>query len=226
MKTTVDIIEEIISHNNNISSIRVVSHDIQKDTKIDLKSVWTGREENVYNNALQLKANYSIPFWNGIMLSNINNPQWSESCLSASFRHNPVHFVADVPVNRIETLKTITVEGDRKSINSHVMTTEGKVKHIPMLDFHIPVNTVNTGIVKYICKIIGQDGYILNSGRSYHFIGKTLFSHENMIKFLGQALLFTPIVDEIWIAHQLQDGSCSLRFGEKNGVYPTLICEI
>ncbi len=226
MKTTIDIIAEIISFNKNISTIRVVSHAAQKDTKTDLKPVWTEKEEAVYNNALQMKADYSIPFWNGIMLSNVDNPKWSEKCLKASFRHNQVKFIADIPVERIECLRTISVEGDRKSINSHITVKDGMVYHIPMLDFHIPVSAINTDIVKTICRIIGQQGYILNSGHSYHFIGKNPFTYNDMIRFLGQALLFTPIVDEIWIAHQLQDGSCSLRFGKKNGVLPTLICEI
>lgn len=104
-----------------------------------------------------------------------------------------------------------------------VTLADGRRMHIPMLDFHIEVSPANTRIVTDICSLLCQEGFILNSGKSYHFIGTGLLTDEGLNKFLGKALLFTPIVDEIWIAHQLQEQSCTLRFGEKHGMIPTVI---
>ncbi len=224
--TTIDIIKKVLNANPEIASVKVIGYETQKDLKKDSGNLWTHQDEDVYQNALKLRAEHNVPFWNGIMLSCINNPNWSETCLSSSLRHNKIHLISEIPVSEIGSLQSIKAEGDRKSINSEVKLIDGSIKHIPMLDFHIPFDGTNTDIVKAVCKFLGRTGYILASGRSYHFIGTVPFTYNEMIEYLSRALLFTPIVDEIWIAHQIQDKSCSLRYGIKHGVLPTLICEI
>lgn len=226
MKTTLDIIKTIYTQNPDIASFKVIEYQPQKDIKKDLSDRWTQCDESVFQNALNLRREHQIPFWNAIMASCINNKEWSRNCLSASLRHNPIRLIAEIASSKLELLPAIEADGDRKSINSEVTMKDGSVKHIPMLDFHIPYGDDSTEVVKEICNLLGIHGYVLSSGRSYHFIGTELVDFSGMVKFLSKALLFTPIVDEIWIAHQLQDGSCSLRYGVKHGVVPTVICRV
>lgn len=226
MMDTIEVLQEILLRNPDIKVVRVVCHDAQKDMKQDMIHVWSPKDEKIYQKALELRKNLHIPFWNSIMISSINNPHFSEIALCSSLHHNPIHKITDINVEDISQINTITAEGDRKSINSRVTMIDGSVCHLPMLDFHINGNPTNTKIVKTICGLLGVSGYLLYSGKSYHFIGEKPFGKDAMITFLAKALLFTPIVDEIWISHQLQEGSCSLRFGKKHNVVPTLICRI
>lgn len=96
--------------------------------------------------------------------------------------------------------------------------------HIPMLDFHIPVSHKGAKIVTMVGGLLTSGpGYILNSGKSYHYISKTLLTENGLMDFLGRAILYGPITDVRWIAHQIIERSCTLRIGKKNGVKPTIV---
>ena len=64
-------------------------------------------------------------------------------------------------------------------------------------------------------KLLKQPGALLSSGKSYHFYGANLLTDEDLRIFLGRALLFAPITDKTWIAHQLIEGSCALRISSR-----------
>ncbi len=223
---TTDVVKEIIGLNNEIARIRLIKFEGQKDVRRDMSDVWTPDDECVYEQALKLRKEYNVPFWHGVMIGCMDNPQWSEHCLTASLAHNAIHYVADVAVDDVDCIVALSASEERIALNSEVVLVKGGVRHIPMLDFHIPCRQANTDVVREVCGLLGKPGYILSSGQSYHFIGKYLFSYVDMIDFMARALLFAPITDGIWIAHQLQYKSCSLRIGRKNGVYPELICEV
>ncbi len=224
--TTIDIIKNTLLNNPDIASVKLIGYDAQKDIKGEYSTSWTDKDELVYASALKLRDQHSLSFWIGIMAGCINNPNWSERCLTASLRHNPIHFIANISIDNIDVMDMLASENKRIAINSAVTLADGTEAHIPMLDFHLPFSDINTGIVINICRQLGESGYIMASGKSYHFIGKKLFGYNDMVQFMARALRFTPLVDEIWISHQLQDKSCSLRIGKKHGVVPTLICEI
>lgn len=100
-----------------------------------------------------------------------------------------------------------------------VMMTDGTTRHIPMIDFHIPSSSSNLHVVEDVCDALGmKQGYIVDSGASFHFIGDRLLTQEELMRLLIDALLFCPIVDGVWISHQLRERSCSLRIDRKNGV--------
>lgn len=58
-------------------------------------------------------------------------------------------------------------------------------------------------------------GAIINSGNSYHFIGCDLVNEAELVDFLAKGLLYGPITDTRWIAHQIIERSCTLRVGKK-----------
>lgn len=95
---------------------------------------------------------------------------------------------------------------------SKVKLINGSIFHIPMIDFNIEPSKENLKTVKNALRRIGQEqGVILNSGRSYHFYGLAPINENDWRSFLGQCLLFSPIVDARYIAHRLIDGECVLR---------------
>ena len=102
-------------------------------------------------------------------------------------------------------------------------------RHLQMLDFRLPVNDASERIVEATVRAMGLHGWLLSSGRSYHFLGsRTLASPEELMAFLGRALLFAPIVDGRWVAHQMIEGQCALRVssGNPEQIVPALVSEV
>lgn len=223
---TLDVIRIISLHNPDISKLRLVTYEPQKDVAQLFSESWSEIDEIHYQRALDMRNKINLPFWNSLMLSIINGESIPDNCLYGTSRHNHITEIGWISPDAIDNANILHFPSNRKAINSTVKLSNGEEMHIPMLDFHIDISVKNTNLVKKICNILGVEGFLLNSGKSYHFIGIQLLSHKELYQFLGQALLFTPIVDEIWIAHQLQEHSCTLRFGEKHGMIPTVITSI
>ena len=111
--------------------------------------------------------------------------------------------------------------------NSKVKLCDGTMNHLVMLDFSISVSVEHTKLVKDALAHLGlKHGYILDSGSSYHFIGTDIILDSDYRRLLCNAYLLSPITDGRWIAHQLIEGSCNLRIGEKNGFTPKLIATL
>ena len=71
--------------------------------------------------------------------------------------------------------------------------------------------------------LMSGSGFILNSGNSYHYISKKLTTENGLLDFLGRAILYGPLTDVRWIAHQIIERSFTLRIGMKNGTLPFLV---
>lgn len=104
--------------------------------------------------------------------------------------------------------------GKMHVLSSPVRLRDGSIRHLEMMDFHVPASRSVQPNVEMICQEFGGPGWLLESGRSYHYYGTKLRHLDGMTKFLGRALLFAPITDRAWIAHQLVDGACCLRIAE------------
>jgi hypothetical protein len=93
------------------------------------------------------------------------------------------------------------------------------------LDFHCPSSAPNLELVAEALRLLDIGaGFILESGKSYHFYGRRLITDSERISFLSRALLLAPIVDRSWIAHQLLEGACGLRISRRqpSGLPPTV----
>lgn len=220
---TIEVIREIALANPEISAFQIVGFEAQKDLAREYRHSWTDADEHYYQEALSLRSALKLPFWNSLMLSIKNGSAIPDNCLKGASNHHSITQLEWIESANICQLSRLIADYSRLAINSRVQTESEESYHIPMLDFHIEVTERNTELIKHICHILAQPGYLLNSGNSYHFIGEQLVTEKKLISFLGQSLLFTPIIDEIWIAHQLMDRSCSLRFTMKNGHVPTVI---
>jgi hypothetical protein len=112
------------------------------------------------------------------------------------------------------------------AINSKLIMNDGTSKHIPLLDFKLSSNNKShDNLVKACICILGLKGYILNSGRSYHFIGSQLVCESELLDLLAKFALLSPISDKAWVSHQIIERSASLRITVKNGKEPYLIDE-
>lgn len=122
----------------------------------------------------------------------------------------------DEEIDRLE-------EGWDMGIRSLVTLEDGSFSHIPMMDFALPKSSESIAIIKErMRKITGEKkGFILESGRSYHYYGLDLRAEESWREFMAKCLLtsvfqgkdqpFLQVVDPRYIGHSLVGGGCVLR---------------
>ena len=135
--------------------------------------------------------------------------------------------VEDLTPERIAALIERAPRDSLFSICSQVQLRGGSIRHIPMMDFLCPKSPEALDVVRRVAARFGVGGgLILESRRSYHFYGLELLTERGLTRFLASALLFAPVVDQAWIAHQLIDRCCALRIGpgKSGGAPPTLLC--
>ena len=104
---------------------------------------------------------------------------------------------------------------------SRVEMNNGEYRHIPQIDFECQISKKNLNLIKkqfsQIIKIF--PGYILESGKSYHYIGLRLLDEKEWKKFIGRCLLCNfcerdgsgLIVDTRWFGHSLLRDNTDLR---------------
>ncbi len=217
---TLDVVNEIVNKNSTIDLLTFSKYSqrtlIQKE--IEFNKINNG----FITTALDIRKKYRLPFWDSLMLSFFDKENVPTEYLSSALVHNSNS--EKIKTRNIEDIRQLLSKNPQESLslNSEIYFENKTVKHLFLLDFHIYPSTNNLKIVSDIICILDLHGFILNSGESYHFISDSFFELELLINLLAKALLFAPIVDRAWIAHQILERSCSLRVGEKHGFRPTV----
>src|SRR5262249_21914021 len=112
---------------------------------------------------------------------------------------------------------------------SRVEVKTGELRHIPMIDFHCPATGDNNELVlAAIDTLEVGPGFLIESGKSYHFLGLELLSENALPQFLGKLLLLSPTIDRAWVAHQLIESACALRVSPRmdGGLGPRVLKRI
>lgn len=178
------------------------------------------------------------PFWDALFENLAATPtREAREILRLANYHNVMNAVAQASrfafngpsfADALHALEPIP--GDQiVALSSKVDLDSGAPVHIPMLDYRIPVGPDNEFLIRTQLATMASTGWLFESGRSYHFVGDTLLAGtDGLARFLGNALLFAPIVDGRWIAHQLIEGACALRIsaGDSGQVVPRLVCRV
>lgn len=177
--------------------------------------------------ALQIRESLKLPFWDCMMLSSFCNPNYSETVFDAALCHRNCESLIEVKNDSQLILRLAQLREGNYAWNSLVKLKNGDKKHILMLDFHIPIADINLPVVKSVLRRLEfTKGMIINSGESFHAISTYFVDEEIMINTLQKALFFSPIIDRLWVAHQMINKSCSLRIGRKHGLIPEVMVEI
>jgi hypothetical protein len=172
--------------------------------------------------ALDLRRQYDLPFWDGVMLSLFRARDVSERILKEATLHQKTSKLSfaipfgERDVAEIRARLRQVQQTKMLAICSEVRLTDGSTKHIPMMDFHCPVGPQSLDLSAKVAKLLGVGGgFLVETDKSYHFYGTTLLTQTEMVEFLGRATLFSPIVDRAWIAHQLIELCCALRISDR-----------
>lgn len=114
-------------------------------------------------------------------------------------------------------------------VTSRVSLVGGEEAHIPMMDFSCAVSAENSAIlVQLLQDLRNGNGFLLQSGRSYHYYGLRLLNESEWRIFLGKCLLMSGYSDDRYIGHQLVDGYCALRLssGKLKALIPTVVAKL
>jgi hypothetical protein len=175
-----------------------------------------------------------LPFWDCLLLVLSTSHISAKTLLRRATPHNSQDvdsfFIGRVECteSRLRQLIEGLSEGQMLTISSKILTTDDRQLHLPMLVFHCEATSENDVLVKSVMEEIGQAGYVAYSGKSYHLYGRSLIDESSLVSLLGKALLFSPIVDRAWIAHQIIERACGLRIspGKEYKECPRIIYEV
>jgi hypothetical protein len=193
----------------------------------------TSAERTVVERALELRRRTGLSFWDAALLELLSVPN-ADGLLDAALSHVSLrgHERAlsweEINAGALERACTeFPVQlGSSLTLLSEVTLHDGSIGLLPMIDFHAFKSPANQRLVESVAERLFPSGSILvDSGESYHAYGNQILSQEGFIRFLGTALLFVPIVDRAYVAHQLIEGRCALRLtpgGGKSKV-PTVV---
>jgi hypothetical protein len=201
---------------------------IQQDSSMN------SHEQELIEHALKIRSDLGLPFWDSLLLYLSTHPVLAQGLLKRATLHNPQDLEAfrlhrdDCIESQLRKLIENLPHGRVLAMSSRMQTKEGKLLHLPMLDFHCVASPGNESLVKSVMAEIGLSGHLAMSGRSYHFYGSKLIDEQSLLSFLGKSLLFSPIVDRAWVAHQVIERACGLRIspGKDYKSCPVIVAEI
>jgi len=94
---------------------------------------------------------------------------------------------------------------------SFVKKHDGFIGHIPMIDFNCSYSIENILKIEKTLSLLEQrKGFLLESGKSYHFYGIDLLSVEGWVDFMKRCAE-QDIIGKHWPSFQLQRGYSTLR---------------
>lgn len=188
----------------------------------------TPLEMRVVQRGLELRGRTNLPFWDSVFVSSFESDSTIDGIFEAASFHNSRSAgverfaVEENAAGRLRVHWGTSFARDYLAVLSIVECADGSRAHIPMLDFHIPPSDHGLAIVtSALNHAKAGKGYILASGKSYHFYGDDLLDERALLELLGRCLLFAPVIDRAWVAHQILELSCALRISPKvNGGDP------
>ncbi|WP_297480165.1 hypothetical protein [uncultured Photobacterium sp.] len=211
----------ICKKNPNINILRVFDFSFSNKFQ-EINEELTVDEFEAVKNCIKYKNKYDMSFWESLFILMKEGQTVSKRMLNHSIFHNENNKYINIKRDDFFDYIKTDIDGN-VALNSKVVLKDGTVMHIPMLDFKIPSNKSNLDIVHNVIEMFNLDGLILNSGKSFHFIGFDLITENDLINLLSKFILLHPISDKAWAAHQIIERSASLRISKKYGKYPYLM---
>ena len=181
----------------------------------------TTYELKSFNEALHIRKETRLPFWDSLLLSTFDKGDFPDRLLEqAKFHQVTIGKEQWIDSQRVLQGELIKISRNHVgpsmlSILSQVRMINGEDRHFIFIDFHIPASPTNTRIVnKVASQLLNYPALIIESGVSYHLIGTKLVDQHEFRTTLANALLYGPITDRAYIAHQLIEGRAALRYSK------------
>jgi len=219
-----DIIRELVCDNSGIKTCRFFSFSTCTKLQDRLRGIDTLKRDLIAK-AQKKKKTEGIRFWNALLSIFVEEGIYNRELLDEVFYHQPNRDFAYVNRENLEEFLE-TRKTTPQAINSKVLMIDGSSRHIPLLDFKVPSKQGHDNLVADCVRAMGLRGYVLDSGRSYHFIGSDLISESELMDLLAKFVLLDPISDKAWAAHQIIERSASLRVSEVLEYAPSVVSRV
>ena len=213
---TAEILTLLVSENQSISAIFAFAY--RHPTLLQQRLALTTDENAILAKATALRGSSRLPFWEAVMLSCFGEPRdFTRLLQEATFHQSHVDSLLrisrdQVLLGRLTELMNTQPAGYHLSFSSKIELGGEETKQLPLLDFHCPESVENDRLVSEVCKQLYRDTtLVFSSGESYHALGLDPLDEHGFRDFLTRSLLFAPIVDARYVAHQLLEGACALR---------------
>lgn len=218
---SIDILRQILS--DSAEAMLIFSYQTSRhvQSKIDMQEKNTSV---LFDKAFEMKTVFRLPFWDSLMTSTFFVPDFDNQVFIEALSHTENSYYTEINCGNIDYFaSTLDNIDENLAAASNVKVKEGVNMHICMIDFNIPFSTNGTYVITQLLKTLKIQGYLLCSGKSYHFYGKRLMLEEEYIQFLVKLIFLSPIIDKNWIAHQLLRSQSFLRITKKYGHFPYLV---
>ena len=212
---TAEVLRMLVAENPSVCSLFIFAY--RHPPLLQSRLALTLDEEAIVQKAIFLREETALPFWEALMLSCFNEDRdYSRLLMEATFHHSHRDALqriarSDVLEGRLTDVVNSEV-GEHLSFSSLIEIMDMGIRHIPLLDFHCPESCTNDRVVSEISRqLFRSPTLLLSSGESYHAFGLQTLDETSLRDFLARSLLFAPIVDARYVAHQLLEGACALR---------------
>jgi hypothetical protein len=213
---TAEILTSLVSENQTISAIFVFAY--RHPPLLQQRVTLTADENAIIEKAKALRCSSQLPFWEALMLSCFGETRdFTRLLQEAKFHQSHADSLLrisreDVLAGRLAELVDDQPAGNHLSFSSRIELVGEGTKQLPLLDFHCPESTSNDRLVSDVCsQLYRGTAFVFSSGESYHALGVQSVDEYGFRDFLTRSLLFAPIVDARYVAHQLLEGACALR---------------
>ena len=205
-----------------LRSTFVTPYQLAPDYKSRLKEA--PETERIFQQARDLRARHGIPFWDAVILEAMAAGPIEEFILEGVVYHqNMGGSLLEVP--RSDVLGPGIAASVEKAgipypwaVLSRVRVEGGEDYHFPMLDIRCSISEANlVSLERLADRLFDCPWALIESECSYHLIGASLLTEREFTKFFGKAILFGPLVDRNYIAHQLINGCAALRIVNPKG---------
>lgn len=152
-------------------------------------------------------------------------PRRQIGALRESLRHDGPFGGERFTVNRLHqsVANHLATSQSALSVSSRVWNGRGEhIGHLALMNLH-PVGFRSARDVREAIDEVtdGLPGYLLASGRYFHFYGKSLLTLDSWLLFLAQFLMPCVLVSPRYVGHSLHRGFCTLRLNSVPPVKPT-----
>lgn len=216
---SIDFLKEVVTSHSDISTVRTFRFIFNNKIQ-DRITNFSAPEIAFIHSVQDRKKIQGGSFWENCFRETESSGEYHDAILNGALFHNPNtnfnYYSRDVFITSNE-------QYENTAFNSEVTLKNGLKRHIVMLDFKINKSMRAQTLCTNYIKALGLSGAIFDSGKSYHFISRTLSTKSELIEILAKFILLHPISDKSWAAHQIIEDSASLRISEKYDVLPTFV---
>ena len=185
------------------------------------------RSRQLVDVAMAYRGDAELPFWHAMMRVIERSGKIPHELLDAALFHQGPGLSTHLSRRQLSDgeLATFSKLHRYASLDSWLAFDDQR-GYLPLLDFRISPNEAHTKLVSALCQRLLPQGFvILDSGRSYHACGVVVHTKRERVDFLAKSLLFAPIVDDRYVAHQILQPSSTLRIsgGDTGQRAPTVV---